>query len=430
MQHTILPADTYMVVNKTILSDSDRKILTMLYQPIVGQLPISLYFTLWSDLDKFEFMSVPFTHHHLMSTMKLNLSDIVEAREKLEAVGLIKSYIKEGENINNFIYEIYSPLSVDNFLNHPILNIVLYNNIGKKEYDKIVEYFKIPQVSLKEFDDITKSFSEIFESVPYTKFETINDDIKKKNKNKLILKNEIDFSLLISSLPKDLINHNTFNKEIKDLITNLAFVYNLGILDLENVVRLSLTEKGIINKNLLRKNCRNYYQFENNGKLPSLVYKNQPENLRNGINDISSKAKMIYVFETLSPYQFLKGKQNGSEPTSRDLKLLESLVVDYGLMPGVVNVLIDYVLKINDSKLTKSFVETIAGQWKRLNIKTVEEAINIAQKEHKKYNKSKNGKVSKKEEVTIPSWFDKKIEKEDISIEEKEELDELLKEFR
>lgn len=427
MQYTILPADTYIVVNKTILSDNDRKILTMLYQPIVGQLPISLYFTLWSDLDKFELMSISYTHHHLMSTMKLSLNEIVEAREKLEAVGLLKAYIKDEDNVNNFIYEIYSPLSVDNFLNHPILNVVLYNNIGKKEYDNLVKYFRIPTINTKEFTNITKSFSEIFESVPYTKFETVDDEIKKKSKNKLILKNEVDFSLLISSLPKGLITNNTFNKEIKELITNLSFVYNLGILDLENVIRISVNERGIINKSLLRKNCRNYYQFENNGKLPSLIYKNQPNNLRNGVNDISSKAKMIYVFETLSPYQFLKGKQNGAEPTSRDLKLLEVLMVDYGLNPGVVNVLIDYVLKINNSKLTKSFVETIAGQWKRLNIKTVDEAINIAQNEHKKYNRSKNIKV--KEESAIPSWFDKKIEK-DISSEEQEELDELLKEFR
>ncbi|MBE6153064.1 MAG: hypothetical protein E7166_02390 [Firmicutes bacterium] len=428
MQHTILPADTYIVVNKTILSDNDRKILTMLYQPIVGQLPISLYFTLWSDLDTLELMSVSYTHHHLMSTMKLNLSEIVEAREKLEAVGLLKTYIKEDENINNFIYEMYSPLSVDNFLNHPILNVVLFNNIGKKEYDKLVDYFKIPTISTKEFINITKSFTEIFESVPYTKFETVNEEIKKKNKNKLILKNEIDFSLLISSLPKGLVTNNTFNKEIRDLITNLAFVYNLGILDIENVVRISINEKGVINKNLLRKNCRNYYQFENNGKLPSLIYKNQPENLRQEINDISDKSKMIYIFETLSPYQFLKGKQNGAEPTSRDLKLLEILVTDYGLNPGVVNVLVDYVLKINNSKLTKSFVETIAGQWKRLNVLTVEEAINIAQKEYKKYNKT-NKKVQTKNEANIPSWFNEKIEK-DISAEEQKELDELLKEFR
>jgi replication initiation and membrane attachment protein DnaB len=32
----ILPADTYTVVNKSILTDIDREILINLYQPIVG----------------------------------------------------------------------------------------------------------------------------------------------------------------------------------------------------------------------------------------------------------------------------------------------------------------------------------------------------------------------------------------------------------
>ena len=105
MIQNVLPADTYIVVNKTILSDNDRKILTMLYQPIIGQIPISLYFTLWSDLDKLEVMSMEYTHRHLVSTMKLELNDILRAREKLEAVGLLKTYVKTG-NINNFIYEL------------------------------------------------------------------------------------------------------------------------------------------------------------------------------------------------------------------------------------------------------------------------------------------------------------------------------------
>ena len=68
----ILPADTYTVVNKTIIKDLDRKLITMLYQPIIGYSATSLYFTLVDDLDKRELMSEDLTHHHLMSTMQLN----------------------------------------------------------------------------------------------------------------------------------------------------------------------------------------------------------------------------------------------------------------------------------------------------------------------------------------------------------------------
>ena len=36
LKEKILPADTFVVINKSILSDQDRKIISMLYQPIIG----------------------------------------------------------------------------------------------------------------------------------------------------------------------------------------------------------------------------------------------------------------------------------------------------------------------------------------------------------------------------------------------------------
>ena len=68
---------------------------------------------------------------------KLNLIDVVyevvDARSKLEAIGLIKTLVKEG-NVNNYIYELYSPVSATEFLSHPILSIVLYSNIETNKY--------------------------------------------------------------------------------------------------------------------------------------------------------------------------------------------------------------------------------------------------------------------------------------------------------
>ena len=142
---------------------------------------------------------------------------------------------------------------------------------------------------------------------------------------------------------------------------------------------------------------------------------------------------MIYTFETISPYELLKSKNNGSEPTSRDLKLAEDLIINYGLKPGVVNVLIDYILKTNNNKLTRNLAETIAGQWKRLNIETVDEAMRVAEKEHKKYRKNNTTTVTKQKtikEEKIPDWFNKKIEKQEASLEEQEEMQNLLKEYR
>ena len=150
--------------------------------------------------------------------------------------------------------------------------------------------------------------------------------------------------------------------------------------------------------------------------------------MRKPVGDTSNRAKMIYTFETISPRELLIKKNNGSEPTRRDLKLLEDLLVDYKLKPGVVNVLIDYILNVNNKKLTRNYVETLAGEWQRLGIETVEEAMSTAEKEHKKRNK----KVIKNENINVktPDWFDKNITKNSISSDEENQLEELLKEYK
>ena len=193
---TILPADTYTVINKTVIKSLDRKLITMLYQPIIGYSATSLYFTLIDDLDKKELISEDLQHHHLMSTMQLKLEDIVIARKKLEAVGLLKTYVKN-DTVNHYVYQLYSPISASEFLNHPVLNIVLYNNLGKKEYDRIVDYFKVPKFNIKDYSDITSSFSDVFTSVSGNVL-IENDNIMHEETNKLKIDNRVDFNLIIS----------------------------------------------------------------------------------------------------------------------------------------------------------------------------------------------------------------------------------------
>lgn len=432
MNGKLLPADTYIVVNKTILSEQDKKKITMLYQPIIGHTAVSLYMTLIDDLEKREFMSNELTHHHLMSTMQLKLNDIVIAREKLEAVGLLKSYFKE-DHVNNYVYVIYSPLSVNDFLNHPILSVVLYNNLGKKEYDKIVSYFKIPKINLKDYSDITANFSSVFSSVSGN-VSIDNDNIIKKNIGSISLDEKVDFDLLISSIPKNLISDKCFNEDTRNLINSLAFTYNIDDLTMQGLVRNSLNEKGIIDKNEFINNCRNYYEFDNAGKLPTLIYSKQPDYLKTPKGDTSNWAKQVYTFENVTPNDYLRSKYKNGEPTMRELQIIEDLMVKQKMKPGVVNVLISYVLKVNNNKFTRSYVETVASQWCRLNIETVEDAMHIAEKEHKKIKKmmekstSKNQQVKEKKEE-LPAWFEKNIEKQEISQEEQEELDNLLKDF-
>jgi len=431
MNNTILPADTYTVMSKSIVTNLDRKIITLLYQPIIGYTAVSLYFTLLDDLDK-TVVTETFTHHHLMTMMQLKLDTIVKAREKLEAIGLLKTYIKK-DNVNNYAYLVYAPLQAQEFLTHPVLSIVLYNNLGKKEYDNIIKYFKVPRINLKDYEDITMPFSSCFSSVSGSSYIMENDTILGRNTNQLQIETQIDINLLIESIPKTMVNEKCFSKEIIELLQNLAFIYRLEVEELSHIVRNNLNDKGMIDKIGLRKDCRNYYQFENNDRLPTVVYKMQPEYLRSPKGDTSKRAKLIYSFETTSPYDFLASKYKNGEPSSRDMRLIEELMIDFHLNPGVVNVLLSFVMHTHNKKLNKSYIEAIAGQWQRLEIETVEEALELSEKEYKKNKKEEPAKKQKvygqASKEVLPTWFNQEITGSEGTTDEQKEMEELLKEM-
>ncbi len=417
---TLLPADRYVVVNKSILTEYDRTILINLYEPLIGSLGVSLYFTLWNDLGTFNLISRDLIHHHLMVVLKSDIAKIKLARESLEAFGLLKTYIKNGE-VNDFIYELYSPLTPQEFFNHPILNIVLYNNVGEKEYENLKNMYKNPKIDLKDYEEITKKLSDVYDTSKFT----LSSNLKDNNTNDILVEGKINFDEIIASIPKGIINERAFTKSVRELINNLAYIYNLDTLKMTELVRACLNEFGNIDKNGLRILARKDYLFKN-GNLPTLVYRTQPEYLKNPMGDSSKRGKIIGVFENTTPYDFLRYKLKGARPTARDLKLLESLLIDLELTPAVVNVLVDYVLRKNNNKLTQGYVETIASQWKRAGLKTASDAMDFAEREHKKMQK----KEYKDKKVETPVWFNKNISDNDLSKEEEDELKELLKEFK
>ncbi len=428
MNASILPADTFVIINKTCLTEYDKKLILNLYQPIIGGLATTLYFTFWSYLDKSEIFSLEWTHHHLMTSTQLNLDTIVSVREKLEGIGLLKTYYKKN-SVNNYIYELYSPLNAYEFFNNPILSTTLLSNVGKIEFQKLLDYYKLPNFNLTEYENITCSFSDVFDSVSNPNLDYY-DNLKGINKNSLDIKDSINLSEMLSLIPDELVNKRAITKDIRQILLKLAFIYNFTNEEMTEIIMNSINLEHKIDSELLKNNAEKYYKFEHSGTLPTLIYKKQPEYLRKNITDTSKKSKLIYQFENISPYDFLTSKNGGIKPSSADLNIVSYLMVDLNMLPGVVNVLIDYVLKINDNKLNRAFIESIASQWLRHNIKTVEDAMNIAEREYKRRNKVVENKVQTKKEVKKPKWFDQNINASEASLEEQEAMEKLLSEFK
>src|SRR3954453_2724214 len=113
------PADLYMIRLPYSLSDYDRQLLTLFYQPLVGAESISLYLMLWADGEQNH--SERWSHYQLMNVLGMPIGKIFQARLALEAIGLLRTWKKTMDEGSIFHYELAAPLDAESFLKDPLL---------------------------------------------------------------------------------------------------------------------------------------------------------------------------------------------------------------------------------------------------------------------------------------------------------------------
>lgn len=428
----LLPIDNYIVSSDGLLHDYDRKPLVFLYQPLIGSTCISLYMTLWAQLEENRLTSAQYTHHMLMNLLDMNLRDIYDARLKLEGIGLLKTYVEMTNDERSFMYELSPPLSPEQFFLDGLLNVYLYGKIGRNQYVRIKRFFSEEEIKIDgKYENITKSFEDIFSSTSFQYSRERLEAEKDGETRQLIGREEqgsiqitqfdFDFDLLLSGVKDSLVPRDAFTPKVREAIIKLAFLYGIGPIQMTNIVISAINENNKIDIEELRKSARDWYQFENEEKLPVLVDNIQPIVHQTQQEQPTTKEeKLIQYLETTSPRQLLTDLSGGAQPSRGDLKIVEDIMFHQKLLPGVVNVLLQYVMLKTDMKLTKAYVEKIASHWTRKKIITVKEAMDVAINEHRQYvewaegNKKqpnqRNRKVIRTEK--LPDWFVKQKEAE------------------
>jgi replication initiation and membrane attachment protein len=423
----LIPIDRYLVTSNGLLHEYDRKVLTFLYQPLIGSTCLSLYMTLWAELEENRLWSESSTHHLLMNLLSVNLKDIHEARLNLEGIGLLKTYVKSDDSGRSFIYELHPPLNPEQFFLDGMLNIYLYRKIGKTHFTRLKRFFSDKQKPLEEdYVEVTRAFQDVFASATPGSLQYMQEHSeeldaepaqefigRQDQKPIQIETSSFDFEMLMAGLNESLVPQKSLTKKVKEVISNLAFLYGISPIEMKNFILGAINENDEIDIEDLRKGARDWYQFENYDQLPSLINRTQPAVHQVQLTEPKTQEeKLIRYYETTPPIVIFKELSGGVEPSVSNLKILEEVMIKYKLPPGVVNVLIEVVLRKTDMKFTKNFVESIASHWARLKIKTVKEAMEAARKEERSFKDSKKtGKSTKQKPIrteVLPDWFDDK----------------------
>ncbi|MBH0230113.1 replication initiation and membrane attachment family protein [Halobacillus yeomjeoni] len=409
----LLPVDGFRIDKMGDLTRNAHLSLTHLYQPVVGQLAISLYQLLVSEYEINEEGQVK-THHTLMSFLSVPLDKIYEARQKLEAIGLLRTYCyKEEDQPVEYLYKVFPPFSPEEFFMDSMLALLLHHELGEDKYHLLKERLIVGLAEDKTYEEVTASFDQVFHTALNHSPSFNNKDEKRnpeplKSRGPVIQSGRVDFEWLNQALKQKMYpSEKILTGQNKHLISQLASLYNLTTLELEKAVTWAIDENHHLIEHELKAACHDFMQ-----EKPS-SNNHKSLNQREKVNDDSSSSpqtkedQFVSMLEQISPKELLEDLSGGNRASSQDLKMIRDVMTEQGLQPGVMNVLVHYVLLKTDMKLSKPYLEKIASHWTRKNVTTVRQAMNLAKAEHQKYQqwgKQKSQRRGKQDEV-IPSWY-------------------------
>ena len=411
------PIDAYTILLAHPFSDNDRQLVTLFYQPLIGRDAMSLFMTLWADVEQQD--SQVYNHYHLMNILTLPLGPVFEARISLEAIGLMRTSRKKNGDAREFLYELLPPLDAKAFFADPLLSTFLFSKIGEQAYRSLLTRFTLDTKHDDGFEDVSRTFLDVYTPIQQGIGVDSGEDHAVKGRSEPpgvpFVQTDFDFDLLRSGLSEQMVPQAALSTVSKDMIAKLAFMYTLNPLDMQKVVMMALDEDLKLPEERLRKAAAEFYKM-NVTKEPPVLQKVYVQELPTPQTELKTRDdQQAHYLENTAPVDMLRDL-SGKEPLSVDVQLAERLINTHGLSIGVVNTLLQFVYLRNDGKLTNKYVERIASHWMNKKVETAEAAMEMARQEHDKYTKWKNEgqkptpqrKPTREEKV--PDWFYKKEE--------------------
>ena len=220
--------DLFKLKNQTLVAQYDFDTLVMLYQPIVGYAAISVFMMIWA-MTKHSVSEQYFTHDNILNRMKMSPGEFVEARKKLEAVSLLKTYLNKSEDKDIYTYALRTPETPKNFFDNVLLHGLLIKAIGEKETAKIKCIFKYDD-TLEEGSDITATIANVFKPEYDHSFLSLLDQRDEVvGRVRARISSKFDYDLFLTSVSESSqIKKTSFTKRHLKEFERLAALYGIS----------------------------------------------------------------------------------------------------------------------------------------------------------------------------------------------------------
>ncbi|MBQ9327694.1 MAG: DnaD domain protein [Solobacterium sp.] len=358
--------DVYRVETGLNLGEDALSSLITLYLPIIGKDAVLLYLLLHSEG---RLQRTQESHSRLCDLLGMRVEEIEAARIHLEEYLLLRCYEQEGETRNSYIYHLNAPLPSESFLSSREFYAMYVHAAGAKQAEASAAKFFSGAIPTGGFRDITSAVRRL----PSERDVEAAVSFQKVSPKYAFSRDDIDINFdyeKFFATTTDVVFPNILRTRSNlEEIGRLATLYGLSADRMRILVGHCVTLNPV-----------------------SLDLERLRHAASSAVPDVTT-AKDPYA---LPPGSFLMAKQNGALVSQADKKILDRLSSEMHFSNEVINIMIEYILKISDNRLNSRFVDMVAGEWARDGVKTREDALAETQKK----------KISgRKKQDVLPSYY-------------------------
>lgn len=391
--------DTYRVIFQTGLSNDKLNAFMILYQPLVGGDGILVYLTLLAEAGRNRTQN---EHRRLFTLMENITAETFErARRRLEAFMLVKTYVKHTSGHDTYLYILNNPLGANEFFSNGYLSDHYREAVGDRQ-------FSLSKNLLTVSDILTEGYSDVSAPVRNMKNRSFDNETEYVTVRPRYQFRGEDADQIQFDYERFLV-----------LTSNLVFPPELRSQENMYLIGKYATLYGITPERmcLFTEKCADPFEMKFDTKQLELLCRKEKDEKKVEVTDRYQQ----------SPLSFLQSLQNGAAVSVPERQMLEYLSKDMHFSNEVINVMIEYVLKVSDNRLNPKYVGLISGTWARDGVDTKEKAIAETKKKNPWSVKSSSKPPVRK--VEMPAYWNEKKEEETMSDEEMAELLRLQKEM-
>lgn len=438
MAWTISPLQPFKVRHQSVLSSLQLQSLIQLYQPIIGKEALALYLTLYNlPLEEVQWSQTRI-HSELFTILNMGVPQTNEARMKLEAIGLMRTYRDSSSqaDINNqsFLYDLQLPLDFKQFMDNSLLSTLLFERIGDQSFNQLLRSWRIDRLDTQRYVEITTNFDQVFQPLSsQTTYNAIQEEMgyeafrhQKAETFQAQVIETFDYSVFLKHLMNEAIDHTDLTQALKEEVLAIHTIYGLNEWEMVNLVRLAINQTtGHIETFQLKEiaSKRAFHEEQTNQKSQSAQKTNGEENKRKQsltkeYPDLTAEEiHLIYVSEQIPCDVFvkrIKQLKNGFA-TDQEIFYVKDLLEKSQLNQTVINILVYYLLVIQDrTNVFKGALERTANEWQQKGIETGAEALEEIkaqqkltkiQKEKKQTQFNQGYKRRTRKEADVPTWM-------------------------